>query len=232
METSLEVLLFSAASIGFVHTLIGIDHSLPFVVLGRARGWSLRKVWSITFLCGFGHVLSSVLLGGLGIGLGVAIASLEWVEGMRGEIAAWLLIIFGLFYAGWSFARQRRQQRHIHSHDGGMVHSHEHGVQDHSHDVKIPAAATAWSLFIIFVLGPCEPLIPLLMAPAVSLGPWAVVPVTAVFGFTTIITMLVAVTVGFYGFKLTPLKRLEAHANTLAGLAIACSGLAIQLLGI
>ena len=61
METSLEVLLFSAASIGFVHTLIGIDHSLPFVVLGRARGWSLRKVWSITFLCGFGHVLSSVL---------------------------------------------------------------------------------------------------------------------------------------------------------------------------
>jgi len=151
---------------------------------------------------------------------------------VRGEIAAWLLIFFGLFYAGWSFARQRRKQRHIHSHNEGTVHSHEHSGQDHNHGVKVPAAATAWSLFVIFVLGPCEPLIPLLMAPAVSLGTWAVVPVTAVFGFTTIITMLLIVTVSFYGLRLAPLRRLETHVNTLAGLAIACSGLAIHLFGI
>ena len=232
METSLEILLVSAVGIGFILTLIGIDHSLPFVVLGRARGWSLHKVWGITFLCGVGHVVSSVVLGGLGLGFGVAVANLEWVEGARGEVAAWLLILFGLFYAGWSFARRRRRQRHIHSHVGGAVHAHDHGGRVHDHGSSAPAAVTAWGLFVIFVLGPCEPLIPLLMAPAIGLGIWAVVPVTAAFAFTTIATMLLLVTVGFYGLRLAPLHRLETHANTLAGLAITCSGLAIQLFGI
>ena len=232
METSLQILLASAVGIGFVHTLIGIDHSLPFVVLGKARGWPLRKVWGVTCLCGVGHVLSSVVLGGLGLGLGVAVSRLEWVEGARGEVAAWSLIFFGLTYAAWSFARRRRKQRHIHSHDGGAVHSHDHGGRIHDHGTAAPAAVTAWSLFIIFVLGPCEPLIPLLMAPAIGLGTWAVVPVTAAFGLTTIATMLLVVTIGFYGLQLAPLRRFEAYGNTLAGLAIACSGLAIQLFGI
>ena len=232
METSLSILLVSAVSIGFIHTLIGIDHSLPFVVLGKARGWSLRKVLGITCLCGIGHVLSSVVLGGLGIGLGVAVARLEWIEGARGEVAAWSLIFFGLTYAAWSFARRRRKQRHIHSHGEGSAHTHDHGGQAHDHDAAGPATLTAWSLFIIFVLGPCEPLIPLLMAPAIGLGTWAVIPVTAAFGLTTILTMLAVVTIGFHGLRLAPLRRLEAHANTLAGLAIAGSGLAIQLFGI
>ena len=98
MDTGLNILLMSGISIGFIHTLIGVDHSLPFVVLGRAQGWSLTKVLTITGLCGLGHVLSSVVLGTAGIGLGVAISRLEWVEGVRGSLAAWTLIIFGLTY--------------------------------------------------------------------------------------------------------------------------------------
>ena len=91
---------------------------------------------------------------------------------------------------------------------------------------------TAWSLFIIFVLGPCEPLIPLLMVPALDYGAWGVVQVALAFGLTTIGTMMLVVTVGYYGLKLSAFRRLEAHANTLAGLAIAASGLAIQVFGI
>ena len=232
METALGILLTSAVGIGFIHTLIGVDHSLPFVVLGRAQGWSLKKVLAITAVCGLGHVLSSVVLGGLGIGLGVTLARLEWVEGARGSLAAWVLIIFGLTYAAWSFARRRRASRHVHEHQGGKVHSHEHQSVSHHHTKVRPAVVTTWSLFIIFVLGPCEPLIPLLMVPAMDLGLWAVLPVTLAFGLTTIGTMLIVVTAGYYGLQLAGVRRLEAHANVLAGLAIAASGLAIQLLGI
>ena len=232
MDTGLNILLMSGISIGFIHTLIGVDHSLPFVVLGRAQGWSLTKVLTITGLCGLGHVLSSVVLGTVGIGLGVAISKLEWVEGARGSLAAWSLIIFGLTYAAWSFARQRRRHRHTHEHQG-LVHSHEHsGGSSHKHGAASPAAVTAWSLFIIFVLGPCEPLIPLLMVPALDYGTWGVVQVALAFGLTTIGTMMLVVTVGYYGLKLSAFRRLEAHANTLAGLAIAASGLAIQVFGI
>lgn len=228
----LTILVGSAVSIGFLHTLIGVDHSLPFVVLGRAQGWTVRKTLVVTALCGVGHVLSSVVLGIFGIAMGVAVGRLEWIESWRGGVAAWALILFGLLYAGWSLARQRRRQRSAHAH-GAEVHAHEHGDgDDHRHDGPSPRALTAWSLFVIFVLGPCEPLIPLLMVPALSLGAWAVVPVAGAFAATTIGTMMLVVALGYYGFELPLFRRLEAHAHTLAGLAIAASGLAIQLLGI
>lgn len=229
----LRILVVSAVSIGFLHTLIGIDHTLPFVVIGRAQGWSYRKTATITALCGFGHVASSVVLGVLGIGLGVAIGHLQWVEAARGSFAAWFLIVFGLAYTGWSLARGRRKQRHVHVHPGGMVHAHGDETASHDQGTKLsPAALTAWSLFIIFVLGPCEPLIPLLMVPAFDLGAWAAVPVTVAFAVTTIGTMLLLVTAGFFGLGLPTFKRLEGHANTLAGLAIAVSGVVIKLFGI
>jgi sulfite exporter TauE/SafE len=229
----LGILVASAISIGFVHTLIGVDHTLPFVVIGRAQGWSYRKTAAITTLCGVGHVASSVVLGVLGIGIGVAVSRLKWFEAARGSVAAWFLIVFGLAYAGWSLARTRRRQRDIHAHDGGMVHAHGDPAASHAQSGKLsPAALTAWSLFIIFVLGPCEPLIPLLMVPAFDLGAWAAVPVTVAFAVTTIGTMLLLVTAGFFGLGLPVFKRLEGHANTLAGLAIAASGIAIQLFGI
>lgn len=232
MDT-LGILIASAVSIGFLHTLIGVDHTLPFVVLGRAQGWSIGRTLAITFVCGLGHVASSVALGTLGLGLGVAVSRLEIVEAARGGVAAWVLIVFGLVYAAWSLARQRRTQRHAHVHEGGTVHSHAAEQGDHRHDRSLSRAAlTGWSLFVIFVLGPCEPLIPLLMVPALELGSWAAVPVTLAFAMTTLVTMSLVVAGGYYGLHLPVFRRLESHAHTLAGLAIAASGFAIQLLGI
>lgn len=231
--TRLDVLLSAAVSIAFVHTLIGIDHTVPFVALGRARGWSLRRQLAITAACGLAHVLSSVVLGVLGIGLGAALAHLEWIEASRGAVAAWLLIGFGLAYAGWSVVRRwvrRAPVEQVHVHAEGVLHAHPGGHR-HAHRPGAPSL-TFWSLFLIFVLGPCEPLIPLLMAPALDHGPWAVVLVASVFGAVTISTMLAVVVLLTLGLRLTALQRLEAHAHTLAGLAVAASGFAIQLFGI
>ena len=129
------VLVSAAVGIGFVHTVIGIDHTLPFVVLGKARGWSLRRTLWVTGLCGGGHVASSILLGGAGIGLAIfatgldtregyhwmqgRVGSFESIEAVRGDLAAWALVVFGLTYAAWSLARRRRSQRHVHEHPAG-----------------------------------------------------------------------------------------------------------------
>ena len=72
-----------------MHTLIGLDHTLPFVVLGRSQGWSLRKTLALTALCGLGHVLSSIVLGLLGIWLGIGLAGLEGIEASRGNLEAY-----------------------------------------------------------------------------------------------------------------------------------------------
>jgi hypothetical protein len=68
--------------------------------------------------------------------------------------------------------------------------------------------------------------------PAFDQGTWAAIPVTLAFAVTTIGTMLAIVATGFLGMSLPVFRRLEGHANTLAGLAIAASGIAIELFGI
>ena len=220
MENPSGALIGLAASIGLVHTLIGVDHTLPFVMLSRAQKWSLSRLLGITLLCGTGHVLSSVILGLFGISVGVAIERLEIIEARRGQMAAWLLIGFGLAYAIWSLHRERKKRASVEL------------APDLSADKMRRRAVTVWSLFIVFVLGPCEPLIPILMAPAFEHMWSTVVGVILVFGLVTLGTMSLLVTIGYFGLKLPVFSFLERHVHTVSGLAIAASGLAIQVLGI
>lgn len=237
-DSALQLLLGTAVSIGFLHTLIGVDHSLPFVAIGKARNWTLSKTLGLTAICGVGHVLGSIILGTIGIGLGVALEKLTFIESMRGEITAWLIIGFGVAYASWSFMKVRRGHKHTHahSHEDGTVHTHDHDHHDHhahAHTESAPSGAmAAWSLFIIFVFGPCEALIPMLMAPAAEHNWLWVALVAGAFGITTVLTMMGVVAVGFLGLSLPAMRGLEKYANVAAGMAIAMSGLAIQVLGI
>lgn len=256
LEVSRSVLLGTAVSVALLHTFVGIDHYLPFVVLGRARRWSVGRVARITALCGVGHVIGSIVLGSIGIALSAAIGTLEWVESVRGSLAAWGLIGFGLVYMSWALVRMKRNQRHehVHAHSDGSVHKHEHDHHaEHLHphrvrlavnrsDINPPdalppdkreaASLTFWSVFVIFALGPCEPLIPVLMAPAVTHDWWLVFEVTSLFALVTIGTMTGMAVLGSLGLGLAPLDRVERYANVFAGGAIALSGLAIQVLGI
>lgn len=234
--TSLQILMGTAVSVALVHTLIGVDHTLPFVVLGKARGWSMRRVLALTAVCGLGHVGSSIGLGLLGVGLGLAAERLSWVESQRGTLAAWALIAFGLTYAVWGLWRglKRAPHTHPHLHGDGTLHRHGHQhLGEHAHPHPVPGrVVTTWALFVIFVLGPCEPLIPLMLAPALLHEPWSVALVVGVFSAVTVGTMMVTVALLYAGLRATAFAPLERYAHGIAGLCIAGSGLAIELLGI
>lgn len=230
------VLIFTAASIGFFHTLFGPDHYLPFIVMSRARKWSIIKTGWITFLCGLGHVGSSVLLGGVGIALGAAVTKLEFIESFRGELAAWFLVAFGLVYFIWGTHRAVKNHPHTHLHlheEDNHTHTHAH-IREHMHihEKEGGTNLTPWILFVIFVFGPCEPLIPLLMYPAAKNSLQGLILVTLVFAATTILTMLGVVLIASLGVTLLPLKQLERYNHALAGAAICICGLAIQFLGL
>ncbi len=234
--TELSILLTSALSIAFFHTIIGPDHYLPFIVLSRARGWSLKKTAVITVLCGVGHVSSSIVLGFIGVAFGIAVSSLVSIESVRGEIAAWGLIAFGLLYGLWGIrkAQQGKSHSHFHQHSGGLVHTHyhSHGANDHVHLHGKETSLTPWVLFVIFVLGPCEPLIPLLMYPAAQ-GNWhSVVLVSLSFGLVTIVTMVGLVLLVALGLFRLNTSWMERYVHALAGFVIATSGLAIKFLGL
>jgi len=91
---------------------------------------------------------------------------------------------------------------------------------------------TPWVLFVIFLLGPCEALIPLLMYPAARESTLGVLIVTGVFGVVTVLTMAMAVAVALLGLKTVKLSRLEPYGHALAGSTILACGLGIVLLGL
>lgn len=236
MTEALTILTGTAAFIGVVHTLTGPDHYLPFIVIGKARKWSLNKTLLITFLCGLGHVIGSIGLGLAGASLGLALEKLNWLEAWRGNIAAQLLIIFGFTYGIWGVHRaiKNKPHSHPHLHEGNVVHSHKHDHNKehaHPHESKTKTL-TPWILFTIFVLGPCEPLIPLIMYPAAEHSMYGMLLVASVFALTTIGTMMLVVLVSIWGFQFIKLQLLERFSHALAGATVCLSGLAIQLLGL
>jgi nickel/cobalt exporter len=237
MSSETWIIAGTAATLGLVHTVLGPDHYLPFIVISRARKWSLRKTLVVSFFCGLGHVLSSVVLGFVGIALGMAVTRLEGMESFRGGMAAWLLIGFGFAYFIWGVHRAIKNKPHTHLHlhaDGAEhVHSHTHEAEHaHVHTKKKEASLTPWILFTIFVFGPCEPLIPLVMYPAAKQNIPGVILVASVFALTTILTMLTIIAISSWGASFLRLGKLERYVHALAGAMIFISGISVQFLGL
>jgi len=271
-DGNLITLCGAAASIGFLHTLLGPDHYVPFVAMSRIGGWSLTRTLVITTVCGAGHVLGSILLGLIGIALGIGVFNLETIESFRGDLAGWLLLAFGVVYFAWGVRRAIRNlpHTHLHFHGDGTLHAHEHvhqGDHLHAHEVRervdgerhlptaessaprdvaahggqtsahggsaAPGAAdagamTPWILFTIFLFGPCEPLIPMVMFPAATGSFWGVALVAAIFSIATMATMLTIVTLAHLGLGRLPFARFHRYGHALGGFVLILCGAAVK----
>lgn len=250
MTPEVQILMVTAASIAFIHTLMGPDHYLPFVSMGAAKKWSMRKVLTITALCGLGHIAGSIVLGFIGVALQVQIGTIEWIEAFRGDLAAWALIAFGLVYFVWGMRKAYRNKPHTHRHShGGLTHVHTHTHQkEHVHVHELEQSNTSkteidlkekgiarmgpWAIFIIFVLGPCEPLIPILMYPAAKENMMGLIMITGIFGVVTMLTMLFAVWITTMGINKIKLPNLERYGHAMAGATIFSCGGSIAFLGL
>jgi nickel/cobalt exporter len=239
MQIDIGLLVLTAVSIGFVHTLIGPDHYLPFVAMSAARNWTRRKTMLVTALCGVGHVAGSIVIGFVGVAIGASLHRLQWLEGLRGDLAAWALIAFGLVYMAWGLkqAWRNRAHEHEHLHEDGTRHRHSHAHHVHGGHMHVHIAVdtdsvrsiTPWALFVVFVLGPCEALIPLLMYPASQHSWWGLVLVVFAFALTTIATMMTIVYLATRGLERFPLASAERYSHALAGAALSLCGAGIVL---
>ncbi len=237
MSQELLILSYSALAIGFLHTLLGPDHYLPFVAMAKAGKWSKQKTIWITIVSGIGHVLGSILLGVVGIAIGLALNIVEEIESYREMLAGWVLISFGIIYFLWAVKKliKNKSHTHIHTHSDGTIHSHTHTHKQkhaHLHESKNGSSLTPWVLFVIFVLGPCEALIPLLIYPAANISVSGIVIVVSLFAISTILTMLAIVLISLHGFSYLPMNKFEKYNHVLAGLVVILSGVGIQLLGL
>ena len=142
--------------------------------------------------------------------LGFSLSSLESIESQRAQVAGLLLIGFGLAYAIW-----------------GIKHVRHH----HHKEIDTKRSVTIWSIIAIFILGPCEPLIPLMFVGAAH-GWTAVWLVSAVFGLVTLIMMIGQALLAYIGINLVYFKKMEHYTHATAGLVIAITGGMVMFLGI
>ena len=226
MVHELQLLLTAAITIACLHTMMGPDHYLPFIALAKARGWGIWRTLLWVIVCGCGHVWSSVLLGLGGAALGWSITKVKWLENIRGGIAGWALLIFGLLYGLWGLWRafSNKTHKHFDTYDDGSIY-----VYEHQHGMAVQPAerhkVTPWVMFIIFLLGPCEPMIPLLFFPAAKSSWHGMLLLIIVYTFFTLITMIVMVVIGYWGIGFLKTEKLEKYMHALGGLTLFICGM-------
>lgn len=204
LSSSLFALLGATISVAFFHSLAP-DHWLPFVMLARARKWSRRKVATVAFVAGLAHVGSSVVLGVVGIALGL-MATMTDLESARAKLGLLLLIGFGITYTIWGLRHARRTHHH-----------------DPEESLRGKKDVTLWTIFAVFVLGPCEPLIPLMFL-ATGEGRFGIAAVVAMFALVTIVMMIGQAILGHAGIQIIKHSRAERYSHALAGVVIVLTG--------
>ncbi len=231
MSNAVIVLIFSALSIAIFHTLIP-DHWLPFVLIGRSRAWSIGKTALISGFSAFLHISLSLFLGLLGIiiGFGTALAIGQALE----KIGAILLIIFGLFYAYWSY----RKGGHFHI-GGQRIHRHEihKGADHHATDEKsnvhwhldkniIREGLDKGDLYLALIIGlnPCILIFPILFY-SVSHGPIVTSIVSIIYSLSTFLMMVGLTILGLKGSRNIQMTFLSKYGEILSGLMISLIGI-------
>jgi sulfite exporter TauE/SafE len=232
MNATIWALILSAVSISFIHTASGPDHYLPFIVLSKSKKWSKSKTILLTIACGFGHVLSSLVLGAVGVFMGWQLNKFSWFQDIRGNISGWALLIFGVIYLIYGIIQTIKNKPHKHFDvlgDDVYVYEHNHG------EVVMPQSrikVTPFVLFMIFVMGPSEPLTPLLFYSGLNRSVTEIVALVVPFALTTVATMLGMVLLGRYGYStFFNADKLERYMGVVSGAVVTVCGIGMVFLG-
>ena len=247
MHTSLLLLLGAAATVAILHSILP-DHWVPLAVVARTQRWSLLHVTRVSALASIGHVVASLILGGI-----VAIIGLQFqrqLDTQQGHIIGGILILTGLGFLLWGFlggghGHSHSGEGHTHKHDTLTAHSHvEEHVHDHEHEEEhsheheghvhaAPKPANqqtlAGKLAAIAVpfgvaASPDLTILPVALA-ASAIGGGAVVGVLGVFAALTIATFIgLTVLATLAGYQVKG-AWLENNANTITSLVLIAIGI-------
>jgi nickel/cobalt transporter (NicO) family protein len=169
--TSAHLLTLAATGFGvaFLHAAIP-THWLPFVAIGRARGWTHRQTLAGVALAGGGHVAATTALG-----VGLATFGFELAEGYH-EVFHWTVAALLIGLGAWLAFRAPHGRACAHCHGRSLI----------------PATtdrAAMGGLFLTLTLSPCELFLPVYLT-AVPHGWPGLVWLSAVLAAATLGGML------------------------------------------
>jgi nickel/cobalt exporter len=121
------------------------DHWAPIAVVARTQGWTLARTARTSVLAAAGHIVASLVLGGV-----IALVGLQFqrqVENQQAHIVGAVLVVTGAAFLVWGLTGhghlhdQNPDESHEHEHPVGVtvsaggshVHEHAHAGRRHSH---------------------------------------------------------------------------------------------------
>ncbi len=122
MSAAAPALLLAAAGVGFGHAVLP-DHWVPLAVVGRTRRYPTARVARLAGLAGVAHVLVSIVLGAVIIGIGLHFRA--QVKSAEDTIVGVILLLTAVGFAVVELTG------HSHHHGDGHHHHHPDG---HTHD--------------------------------------------------------------------------------------------------
>ena len=205
-------LLFSLLGGGFVAAFLHAalpTHWLPFVLVGRAQGWTLTRTLGAVGAAAFAHIVSTAVVGSLIVAAGLALD--QWVAGLLPHLSAALLLLFGAFYLVRAAAR-----RPVAANGPAM-------------DLAEPTvshAAAFWGLVAMLAISPGEVLLPIYMSSAHE-GSAVLALATLSFLAGTVLGMGLFTTLARAGASLLRLERWARYEGAVLGLALIALGLIV-----
>ncbi|HKQ62519.1 MAG TPA: hypothetical protein VJS92_14605 [Candidatus Polarisedimenticolaceae bacterium] len=228
---SAQAVWATATATALAHTLIP-DHWLPFVLIGRARGWSVAYTAAVSGLSAAIHVGLSVALGLVALGVGGGLA--RAVGGGLEQANPWLLVLFGVGYALWAW----RKGAHFHpggrllhrdepgtACPGGEAGDHSQHLHYHADDRLIRGDSVRGALALAAIVGanPCVVLLPLLLTSAAS-GTAALARVALAYALPTVALMIGLSVLGVSASRRLYVPLAARHMEAASGVLIALLG--------
>jgi len=190
-------LLIGAFLVALVHTAIP-SHWLCFVLVGRARGWRLRRTMGVAAAAGALHVVTTVALGILLAKTGQELIPLEDLE----RVGGWILAGLGALYLVLHFT---------------------HKGHHHDHEASASERVALGGLILAVTISPCSVAIPILVGAA-SASTAQVILISIVLLATTVGNMVMLVGLTGLGVEKLPFAFFDRYEKLILGLVLAGVG--------
>jgi len=184
-----------------IHALIP-NHWIPLIALSKTERWNTRETLLATFITGFSHTVSTII-----IGIIVGFAGIELSEnyGHLTKVAApIILLVIGVVY----FLMDLRTGHH-----------HHHHFELKDRDRKKTKIAVITSLSIAMFLTPCIE-IEAYYFQASTIGWTGILIVSLVYLLITLLVMFTLVYLGMKGINRLNSHFLEHHEKGITGIVL------------
>lgn len=180
-------------------------HWLPFVLVGRAQDWRLRRVLMVVVLAALAHVMTTAIVGAVVAGAGVALD--RWLHGVLPHLSSALLFLFGAFYLARYWHRTTVPDCKGCEHD----------------EPKVSDRAAVWGLVVLMAASPGEVLLPLYLTTATH-GVGVFLALTAGFVLGTIAGMVVLTSLAMAGYSVLRLEKWARYEGVVLGASLILLG--------